>query len=123
MWRLNPFHRVRCRPADAHVVVSVAGRVLADARHAVVLHETGVPERYYLAPADVALKLLRPSARTTRCPFKGRAVLWSADLDDGCVEDVAWCYPEPRRPAGLVAGLIAFDPARARVVVDGRVSR
>ncbi len=122
MWRLNPFHRVRCRPGDAHVVVTVARTRIAETHSPVVLSETGVPDRYYLTPDDVALELLRPSATTTRCPFKGRAGYWSACIHDVVVEDVAWSYPSPRRPAALVAGLLCFDPARATVVVDGVVT-
>lgn len=67
------------------------GRVLAESRRPLLLHETGLPVRYYLPPEDVHTELLTPSDTHTHCPFKGDASYWS--LPEAA--DLVWAYPEP----------------------------
>lgn len=66
-------------------------RVLAESRRPLLLHETGLPVRYYLPPEDVHTELLTPSDTHTHCPFKGDASYWS--LPEAA--DLVWAYPEP----------------------------
>lgn len=49
------------------------GQVIADARSARLLSETGLPNRYYIAREDVRQEFLQPSGTRTVCPYKGTA--------------------------------------------------
>ncbi|ADW70102.1 DUF427 domain-containing protein [Granulicella tundricola] len=87
-----------------------AGRVIADATQAVRILETSHPPVYYLAPADVAVSLLRrSSAAGSFCEFKGVAGYWDlimpgADL----VGQVAWSYEQPSPGYSALKGFLAF---------------
>ncbi|MBW1603631.1 DUF427 domain-containing protein [Streptomyces sp. JJ66] len=98
-------HRVRVEQGERHVRAAVGGQVLAESHRPVLLHETGLPVRYYLPPQDVRMDLLVPSATTTSCPFKGTASYWS--LPDSPA-DVAWAYREPRAEVAAIAGHLCF---------------
>jgi uncharacterized protein (DUF427 family) len=114
----NLIHRVSTEQSDAHVVVRHHGIVLADSRHPVLLHETGLAVRYYLPREDVRLELLEPSAKRTRCPWKGDASYWSARVGDTLLEDVVWSYEEPIDDVAEIKGLLCFYTERLDVVVD-----
>ncbi|MFJ3694210.1 DUF427 domain-containing protein [Streptomyces sp. NPDC090052] len=84
-------HRITIEQGTEHVRVVREGRVLAESRRPLLLHETGLPVRYYLPPEDVHTELLTPSDTHTHCPFKGDASYWS--LPEAA--DLVWAYPEP----------------------------
>ena len=52
--------------------------------------------------------LLRPSATTTRCPWKGEAAYYSLEADGRRSEDAVWYYPEPSPRAEMVRDRVAF---------------
>ncbi|MEU0526795.1 DUF427 domain-containing protein [Streptomyces niveus] len=85
-------HTITVEQGTQHVRVVRDGQVVADSRRPLLLHETGLPVRYYLPPQDVRTELLSPSETTTHCPFKGDASYWS--LPDA--PDLVWAYPEPK---------------------------
>lgn len=85
-------HTITVEQGDTHVRVVRDGQVVAESRRPLLLHETGLPVRYYLPPQDVRTDLLTPSDTTTHCPFKGDASYWS--LPDA--PDLVWAYPEPK---------------------------
>ncbi|WP_328319772.1 DUF427 domain-containing protein [Streptomyces sp. NBC_00388] len=84
-------HRITIEQGTEHVRVVREGRLLAESRRPLLLHETGLPVRYYLPPEDVRAELLTPSQTHTHCPFKGDASYWS--LPEAA--DLVWAYPEP----------------------------
>lgn len=101
--------------------MTLGGTTLAESTRARALYETGLPVRFYVPSADVAVGLLEPSATRTECPYKGTARHWSAHVDGRLVDDVAWQYDrEVRREAERVRGLYAFYDDRTRIEVDGR---
>ncbi|GAA3859061.1 DUF427 domain-containing protein [Saccharothrix violaceirubra] len=116
----DPYVRVDALPSSRHVRVVIDGVVIAESRRPVVLFETGLPPRYYLPLADVRQEVLRPTATTTSCPYKGTASYWSAVLDGRVHEDVAWGYRTPLPESAPIAGLVAFYGGRVELHVDGR---
>ncbi|MBB4660664.1 DUF427 domain-containing protein [Conexibacter arvalis] len=115
---IDPYHRIDVRPTSRHVVVSAGGVVLADARHARALFETGLPTRWYLARADV-LAELEPSPLRTECAYKGVASYFSARVGGELLENVAWTYRRPRHDALAVRDLICFFDEAVDVDLDG----
>ncbi|MEF9906538.1 DUF427 domain-containing protein [Streptomyces sp. P9-A2] len=85
-------HRITVERSERHVRVVHGGEVLAESDRALVLHETGLPARYYIPPQDVRLDLLTSSETHTHCPFKGTASYWSRPD----APDLAWAYPDPK---------------------------
>ena len=61
-------HQITITPANAHIEVTLDGQKLAESERAVVLHETGLPARYYIPADDVCAETLLPSARRTTWP-------------------------------------------------------
>ncbi len=111
-------HEIQVTPGTDQVVVRVKDTVVAASSRPVVLTETGCPARYYLPREDVNTDLLRPSATTSHCPFKGDAVYWSVDTGDGVAEDVVWSYPEPFPRVAQVARLLAFWAEKPGVTLE-----
>lgn len=110
----NPYHRVDCRPARRRLRVEVAGGVLVDTDDTVIVFETSLAPRLYVAPEHVRTDLLRPTATSSYCNYKGYATYWAA----GDVEDVAWSYGDPLPETGPIAGYFSFDPERADVTAE-----
>lgn len=97
-------HRITVEQGSTHVRVVRDGQVLAESRRPLLLHETGLPVRYYLPPADVRTELLTGSDTSTHCPFKGDASYWS--VPGGA--DVVWAYQEPLPEVAAIKGHFCF---------------
>ncbi|MGP3952478.1 DUF427 domain-containing protein [Streptomyces sp. 7N604] len=113
-------HTVEAVPGSQHVRVEIAGQVVAESHRPVLVHETGLPVRYYLPPEDVALHLLEPTGTHTHCPYKGDASYWSYREGDGRVRaDVVWAYPDPLPEVALIKDHLSFYDTKAEIIVDG----
>jgi uncharacterized protein (DUF427 family) len=114
----NPYHRVDCRPTHRALRVVVAGATLVDTSDTIVVFETALAPVLYVDPAHVRTELLRRSATTSYCNYKGYATYWSAVIGDTVVDDVAWSYDEPLPETSPITGCFSFDAARADVVAE-----
>lgn len=79
------------------------GHVVAESDDTVV-----VEGNHYFPRSSVREDLLRPSATTTRCPWKGEASYYSLEADGRRSEDAVWYYPEPSPRAEMVRDRVAF---------------
>lgn len=71
--------------------------------------ETVVVEgNHYFPASSVDQSVLRPSSKTTTCPWKGTASYYSVEIDGKVNTDAAWVYPEPKAAAAEIAGYLAF---------------
>ena len=61
----------------SRVVVTVAGKVIADTRNALTLREASYPAVQYIPRRDVDMAALTRSEHTTYCPYKGAASYYS----------------------------------------------
>jgi uncharacterized protein (DUF427 family) len=109
-------HPITTAPANGEIVVTVGDREVARTSRGITLSEATYPPVFYVPLEDVDASVLRPSATTTYCPYKGEASHYSVDPGDGTLhEDVAWTYPDPYPAVAEIAGRLAFYPHRARV--------
>ncbi len=116
----DPYKRVDVLKSSRHVRVVLPGEIIAESDRPHLLFETGLPPRYYLPEEDVRMDLLEQSESTSICPYKGKAVYWSARIGDEFFEDLAWSYPDPIVECPKIKGLLAFYPERVEeIVVDG----
>ena len=71
--------------------------------------DTIVVEGNHYFPRDsVDASLLRDSATTTICPWKGTASYYDVVVDGKTNKDAAWYYPETKDAAKHVKGHVAF---------------
>jgi uncharacterized protein (DUF427 family) len=114
----SPYARIDILPSSRHVTVKVGDTVVAESVRAHVLHETGLPPRWYLPRVDVRMDLLAPSDTVTHCPYKGRAEHLHAEVGGTTVADAAWTYPFPLRESLQIAGLVSFYPDKVTITVE-----
>ena len=104
----DPYKRIDTIASSRAVQVRLGGRTVAESTRTHFLFETGLPVRYYLPREDVRMDLLRPSDSRTRCPYKGEAVYWSAEIDGEMFEDIVWSYPDPIPECPKIRDLMCF---------------
>ncbi|MFJ4717196.1 DUF427 domain-containing protein [Streptomyces sp. NPDC088785] len=97
-------HTITIEQDARRVRVVRDGEVLADSRRALLLKETGCPERHYIPAEDVRTELLTPSGTTTHCPFKGDASYWSLPG----AQDLVWAYAEPKPEVAAIKDHLCF---------------
>lgn len=119
----SPYVRVDAIRSARPVRVEIDGQVVAQAPGCVVLFETGLPPRHYLAKTAIDWTMLRPTDTETSCPYKGTtSAWWDLETPRGRVlDDVAWSYDFPTRQVQPVAGLVCFDDTLVDVV-SGRAT-
>lgn len=104
----DPFHRVDVRPTSRRVTISSGGEAIAESTAAMVLSETGLPNRLYLPEAGVGAGVLEPSETHSHCAYKGEASYWSVNAGGRRLEDAAFSYPDPFDDARRIGGLVCF---------------
>jgi uncharacterized protein (DUF427 family) len=117
----DPYRRVDVLHSSRHVRVELDGQVIAESRRPRLLFESGLPTRYYLPKQDVRMDLLQPSAKTTRCPYKGEADYWSLRMGELFVPDIVWSYPAPIPECPKIEDLLSFFNERVDIIVDGEL--
>ncbi|HEX3621284.1 MAG TPA: DUF427 domain-containing protein [Acidimicrobiales bacterium] len=115
----DPAKRVDTVPSERHIRVELDGQVVAESRRPHALFETWLPTRWYLPVEDVRTDLLAASDTMSRCPYKGTAAYWSAQVGGTTYSDVAWSYAEPIPECPRIAGLICFFNERVDLTIDG----
>ena len=103
----DPYHRVDARPSSRPVSVTIAGETAAKSDRALVVSETGMPNRYYIPEADVRTDVFSETDSSTHCPYKGQAE-YRTLAGDASVGDVAWIYSEPFDESARLKGHWAF---------------
>jgi uncharacterized protein (DUF427 family) len=116
----SPYVRVDALRSTRSVRVELDGAVLAESRSPVMVFETGLPTRYYLARTEVDFDYLVPTATVTACPYKGMtSAYWSVAVNGTVHDDLVWSYDFPTRQLLPIAGLVAFYNEKVDTVVDG----
>lgn len=62
----------------------------------------------YFPRASIDDAVLRESATTSACPWKGTAHYFTIAVEGAENRDAAWYYPEPKPAAQEIAGRVAF---------------
>ena len=105
---------------DARLVqVRLNGVIIGETRAARRVLETASPPTFYLPPESVQFDFLQPDTITSFCEWKGHAIYFSACVDQHCVNNAAWCYPEPFAEFAAIKSYLAFYPGLLECYVDG----
>ena len=114
----NPYHRVDYRPTKRRLRVRTQGITVVDTDDTVICFETALSTKLYVEPGLVRMDLLRTTATTTYCNYKGTATYWSAVLEDTIIEDVAWSYEDPLPESMPIKGFLSFDPGKVEMTAE-----
>ena len=108
----GPDHPITIEENGAHVVVSVAGRVIADTRHALTLREASYPPVQYIPRQDVDMSLLERTEHATYCPYKGDAAYYSIPAGAERGVNAVWTYEAPHAAVAAIKDHLAIYPDR-----------
>ena len=91
------------RVNSSHFRLGANGEVIATSDDTVV-----VEGNHYFPRSSVNDSFLKPSSRTSVCPWKGTASYYTLSVDDNDNPDAAWYYERPKDAAKQIAGRVAF---------------
>ena len=111
----NASHPITIAPNNAHIVVTLGGKTIADTRASLTLREASYPPVHYIPRKDVDMALLQKS-HSTYCPYKGDASYYSIPGGGAKSVNAIWTYETPYPAvAAQIKDYVAFYPDR----VDG----
>jgi uncharacterized protein (DUF427 family) len=114
----GPDHPITIAPNPARVVVSVAGRVIADTKAALTLHEATYPPVLYIPRNDVDMALLERTDHATYCPYKGECAYFSIPLGGKRSVNAVWTYEHPFAAVAGITDHLAFYPDRVEAIEE-----
>jgi uncharacterized protein (DUF427 family) len=109
-------HPITIEPNPARIVVSVFGRVVADTRGALTLHEAGHRPVQYIPLADVEPSMLEASDHATYCPYKGECNYYDISVGGERAANAVWEYRDPYPAVAAITDRVAFYPDRVELV-------
>ena len=108
----GPDHPITIERNPVRVVVSAAGRVIADTRDALTLRESTYPAVQYIPLKDVDMSLLEPTDHSTYCPYKGDCAYYSIPIGGDKSVNAVWTYEVPFAAVAEIKDHFAFYPDR-----------
>jgi uncharacterized protein (DUF427 family) len=111
-------HPITVKPNPSRVRVTVAGKVIADSKNALVLREADYPAVQYIPRADVDMSLLTRTDNETYCPFKGDAAYYSITPGGDRSINAVWTYEEPYESVAAIKDHLAFYPDRVDAIEE-----
>ena len=114
----GPDHPITIEHNPNRVVVTVAGRVVADTRDALTLREASYPAVHYVPRSDVDMALLERTEHATYCPYKGDCAYFSIPLGGDRSANAVWTYEAPYSAMTLFKVYLALYPNRVDAIEE-----
>ena len=114
----GPDHPITIEANPRRVVVSVAGRTIADTRDALTLRESAYPPVQYIPRKDVDMSLLERTAHATYCPYKGDCAYYSIPSGGERSVNAVWSYEAPYAAVAAIEDHVAFYPNRVDAITE-----
>jgi uncharacterized protein (DUF427 family) len=111
-------HPISIQRNPARVVVSVAGRVIAETRNALTLRESDYSPVQYIPPEDVDFSQLERTDHATYCPYKGECSYYSVPAGGEKSVNAVWTYEDPYSAVAQIKGHVAFYPDRVDEIAE-----
>jgi len=108
----GPEHPITIERTPDRVVVTLAGRVIADSRDALTMREANHPAVQYIPRKDVDMALLARTDHATYCPYKGDCAYFSIPLGGARAANAVWTYEAPYAAVAAIKDHLAFYPDR-----------
>ena len=104
----GPDHPISIERNSSRVVVTLAGKVIADTVDALTLREAQYPPVHYIPRKDVDMAALERTQHSTYCPYKGDASYYSIPAGGERSVNATWTYEEPYPAVAAIRGHVAF---------------
>jgi uncharacterized protein (DUF427 family) len=114
----GPDHPITVEPNPNRIVISVAGRIIADTRQALTLREASDPAVQYIPREDADMALLERTAHSTYGPYKGDCAYFSIPLGGERSVNAVWTYENPYASVTRIKDHLAFYPDRVDVIEE-----
>ena len=114
----GPDHPISIQHNCARVVVSVAGRVIADTRSALTLREADYSPVQYIPREDVDFSQLERTDHATYCPYKGDCNYYSVPAGGEKSVNTVWTYEDPYPAVAQIGDHVAFYPERVDEIAE-----
>jgi uncharacterized protein (DUF427 family) len=114
----GPDHPIAIEPNPRRIVVSIAGRVIADSRDALMLREATYPPVPYIPLKDVDQSLLERTSHSTYCPYKGECSYYSIPIGGERSVNAVWTYETPYESVAQIKDHVAFYPNRVDEIAE-----
>jgi uncharacterized protein (DUF427 family) len=114
----GPDHPISIKHNPARVVVSVAGRVIADTGNALTLRQADYSPVQYIPREDVDLSQLERTDHVTYCPYKGDCNYYSIPAGGKKSLNAVWTYENPYPAVEQIKGHVAFYPDRIDEIAE-----
>ena len=115
----GPDHPIAIERNANRIVVTIAGRVVADTRAALTLREASYPAVRYIPRKDVDTALLERTDHVTYCPYKGDCAYYSIPLGGERSVNAVWSYEAPYAAVSEIREYLAFYPDRVDAIQIG----
>jgi uncharacterized protein (DUF427 family) len=117
----GPDHPITIETNPARIVVSVAGRVIADTQNALTLLEAGYPPVQYIPLDDIDTSLLEATDHTSYRPYKGNCSYYSIPAGGEESVNAVWTYMAPYPAVADIIDHVAFYPDRVDAINETTV--
>jgi uncharacterized protein (DUF427 family) len=114
----EPDHPITIERNAHRVVVTIAGRVVADTREALTLREASYSAVQYVPRKDVDMTLLERTDHVTYCPYKGDCAYYSIPLGGERSINAVWTYANPYPAVMPIKDHLAFYPDRVDAIQE-----
>jgi len=114
----GPDHPITIERNPARVVVSVAGRVIADSVAALTLREARLAPVQYIPHKDVDMSALLRTEHATYCPYKGDCAYYSIPAGGARSVNAVWTYETPYPAVAAIKDHLAFYPSRVDAIEE-----
>ena len=104
----GPDHPITIEKNASHIVVKLAGKVIADTREALTLQESTYPAVQYIPRKDVDMSLLERTEHSTYCPYKGDCSYYSIPAGGDRAVNAVWTYEAPYAAVADIKNYVAF---------------
>jgi uncharacterized protein (DUF427 family) len=108
----GPDHPIAIEANPSRIVVTVAGKTIADTRNALTLREASYPAVQYIPRQDVDMAALTRSEHKSYCPYKGEASYYSIPSGGDRSINAVWSYEAPFEAMEQIREYVAFYPDR-----------
>jgi uncharacterized protein (DUF427 family) len=112
----GPDHPITIESNPARIVVTLAGKMIADTRDALTLREATYPAVLYIPRKDVDMTLLERTSHATYCPYKGDCSYYSVPSGAERSMNVVWTYERPYAAVAQIKDHLAFYPDRVDAI-------
>jgi uncharacterized protein (DUF427 family) len=114
----GPDHPISIEHNPRRVVVTLAGKTIADTTDALTLRKASYPAVQYIPRKDVDMAALARSETASYCPFKGDASYYSIPAGGACSGDAIWTYETPYDAVAAIKDHLAFYPDRVDAIEE-----